>query len=67
LQSPVGKVQRYFLAEPALMTNAVAITDQEHPDRQLGINRGSTDIAVKRLPGQIRQSRPRKHVDPRNR
>jgi hypothetical protein len=28
----LGKVQRYFLTQSALMTNAVAVTDQEHPD-----------------------------------
>jgi len=44
----VSKVQRYFLAQPALVTNAIAITYQEHPDHQLGINRGPPAIAVKR-------------------
>jgi hypothetical protein len=45
----VGKVQGHFLAQPALMTNAIAVTDQEHTDHQLGINRGPADVAVKRL------------------
>ena len=45
----VSKVQRYFLAQPALVTNAIAITNQEHPDHQLGINRGSADVAVECL------------------
>ena len=31
----------------ALMTNAMAVTDQEHPDHQLGIDRGPADVAVK--------------------
>ena len=36
--SAVSKVQRHFLAQPTLMANAIAVTDQEHPDHQLGIN-----------------------------
>ena len=45
----VSKVQRHFLAQPALMTNAIAVTDQQHPDDQFGIDRGPADSAVKRL------------------
>ena len=45
----VRKVQRHFLAQPALVTNAIAVTDQEQPDHQLGIDRGPADLAVKRL------------------
>jgi hypothetical protein len=45
----VSKVQRHFLAQPALMTNATAVTDQQHPDHQFGIDRGPADSAVKRL------------------
>src|SRR6516225_9764370 len=45
----VSKVQRHFLAQPTLMANAIAVTNQEHPDHQLGINRGPADVAVKRL------------------
>jgi hypothetical protein len=33
-------VQRHLLAKSAPMTNAVAVTDHEHPDHQFGINRG---------------------------
>src|SRR6516164_8858428 len=44
----VSKVQRHFLTQPALVTNAIAVTDQEHPDHQFGINRGPADVAVKR-------------------
>jgi hypothetical protein len=43
----VRKVQRHFLTQPALMSNAVAVADQEHPDHQLGINRGSADVGCK--------------------
>src|SRR5262245_48488317 len=31
----VSKVQRDFLAQPTLMANAIAVTDQEHPDHPL--------------------------------
>jgi hypothetical protein len=34
-------VQRYFLAQPAFMTNAIAVTDLQHPDHQFGIDRGA--------------------------
>src|SRR5262245_1812064 len=45
----VSKVQGHFLAQPALMTNAIAVADQEHTDHQFGIDRGPADVAVKRL------------------
>src|SRR5258708_7847437 len=62
----VRKLQRHFLAQPALMTNAIAVTDQEHPDHQLGIDRGPADVAVKclQLLVQIAQNGCREHVDP---
>src|SRR6202790_576623 len=62
----VSKVQRYFLAQPALMTNAIAVTDQEHPDHQLGIDRGPADVAVKclQLLMQIGQNGCRENIDP---
>src|SRR4029077_11118858 len=62
----VSKVQRHFLAQPALMTNAIAVTDQEHPDHQLGIDRGPADVAVKclQLLVQIGQNGCREHIDP---
>jgi hypothetical protein len=61
----VSKVQRHFLAQPALMTNAIAVTDQEHPDHQLGIDRGPADLAVKplKLFVQIRQDGRREPID----
>lgn len=37
-----------FLAEPGLGANAVEISHQQHPDHQLGINRGAPGMAVKR-------------------
>jgi hypothetical protein len=62
----VSEVQRHFLAQSALMTNTVAVTHQQHPDHQLGIDRGPTDVAVKppQLLMQIGQNGCREHVDP---
>src|SRR2546430_8598368 len=62
----IGKVQCTLRAQPPFMTNAIAVTNQEHPDHQLGIDRGSADVAVKRLQlfVQIAQNRCREHIDP---
>src|SRR5258705_3021059 len=48
------------------MTNAIAVTDQEHPDHQFGIDRGPADVAVKclQLLVQIRQNGCRENIDP---
>src|SRR5271165_7346573 len=48
------------------MTNAIAVTHQEHPDHQLGIDRGPAEVAVKglQLLMQIGQNGCREHVDP---
>jgi hypothetical protein len=35
-----------LLAQPSLRANAEAVADDEHPDHQLGINRGPPDVAV---------------------
>ena len=45
----VRKCSATSLAQPALVTNGIAVTDQKHPDHQLGIDRGPADLAVKRL------------------
>ena len=36
----VGQMQLDFLTELAFRADAVAVVDNEHPDRQLGIDRG---------------------------
>src|ERR1700726_4219804 len=48
------------------MTNAIAVTDQEHPDHQLWIDRGPADVAVKcfQLLMQIGQNGSREKIDP---
>src|SRR5215475_8182235 len=62
----VRKVERYFLAEPTLMTDAIAVSHQQHSDHELGIDRGSTNLAVKRpqLLVQIRQGGCREYIEP---
>ncbi len=45
-EPPVGKVERDLLGEPALRADAVAVADDEHPDQELGIDRGLAGMAV---------------------
>jgi hypothetical protein len=42
-------VQFDFLAQTALVSDAVAVPDNEHPDHQFRIDRWPADVAVKRL------------------
>jgi hypothetical protein len=48
----VGQVEVDLLAEPPLRADAQAVAHQQHPDHQLGIDRGPADRAVER--GQVR-------------
>jgi hypothetical protein len=43
----VGQVHGHFLAEPTFMADAVTVTDQQHSDHQLGIDRRPANVAVK--------------------
>jgi hypothetical protein len=45
----VGEVQLDLLAQLPLEANAVAVTHDQHPDHQLGVDRRSADLAVERL------------------
>ena len=45
----MGEMQLDFLRQPALGADAVAVADDEHPDHQLGIDRGPADVAVVRF------------------
>jgi hypothetical protein len=45
----IGEVQLDLLAQLPLEANAVAVTDDEHPDDQLGVDRRPADLAVERL------------------
>jgi len=39
-------VQMDLVAEPALGADAEAVADDQHPDHQLGVDRGSPNLAV---------------------
>ena len=47
----------HFLAQPPLRADAEAVADDQHPDHQLGIDRGPPGVAVERreVPSQIAQ------------
>src|SRR5689334_5662483 len=44
----ICQIEVNLLAKPPLGADAEAIADQQHPDHQLGINRGPTQLAVER-------------------
>ena len=44
----IGEVDMHLLAEPPLGPDAHAIANDQHPDHQLGINRGPSGRAVER-------------------
>src|SRR5450432_658723 len=44
----VGQIEVNFLTQPRLGANAEAVADDQHPDHQLRIDRGASDIAVRR-------------------
>src|ERR1700676_1526538 len=65
-EPPVGQMQFDFLAQLPLKTDAVAVADDQHPDHQLGINRGPANAAIKgrQLIAKLNQY-PRHHrIDP---
>src|ERR1700733_7677141 len=43
---PIGQIEMALLAQPTLRTNAQAVADDEHPDHQLGIDRGPPHVAI---------------------
>ena len=47
-EPPVGEVQVHFLTQPSLRSDAKAVADDEHADRQLRIDRGATSVAIER-------------------
>jgi hypothetical protein len=42
----IGQIEVNLLAQPPLGTNAEAVADKQHPDHQLRIDRGASDVAV---------------------
>src|SRR5580693_8292978 len=55
----IGQIEMGFLAQAALGADAKAITDDQHPDHELGIDRWATYRAVKGgpVPASTRQAR----------
>jgi hypothetical protein len=47
-EPPIGQVQVNLFAQLTLRANAQAVTDQQHADHQLRIDRGSAGVAVVR-------------------
>ena len=42
----IGQIEVDLLAQPTLRANAEAVADDQHPDHQLGIDRGPARLAV---------------------
>jgi hypothetical protein len=42
----IGQIEVDLIAQPPFRANAEAIADNQHPDHQLGIDRGSSHLAV---------------------
>jgi hypothetical protein len=53
----LGEVKLDLLTQLALEADAGAVTDDEHPQHHLGINRWTTDLAVERPCPRIRPPR----------
>jgi hypothetical protein len=51
----IGQVEMHLFAQPPLRADAKAVTNDQHPDHQLGIDRGAADRAVegRQMPSQI--------------
>ena len=45
----IGEMKLDLLAQPALEADAIAVADDEHPDHQFRVDRGSADVAVEGL------------------
>ena len=45
-EPPVGQVQLHLLTEATFRAHRMAIADQEHPDHQLGADRGAAQVAI---------------------
>ena len=60
-EPPVGQIEVNLIAQTPLRSNAEAVSDQEHPNHELGIDGGSTDATVERrqvLPDLLKIDKP---------
>jgi hypothetical protein len=55
-----------LLAQLALMPDAIAVADNQHPQHQFGINRGAADLTIERsqLPTELGQYAGHNRIDP---
>src|SRR6516165_3657534 len=62
----IAKVQFDFLAQLAFRTDPIAVTDNEHPQHEFGINRRSANFAVEGLQfvANIGQYSAHERIDP---
>jgi hypothetical protein len=44
----IREIEMHFLAQPPLGADAEAVADDQHPHHQLGIDRGTTGVAIER-------------------
>src|SRR5262249_53107700 len=51
-EPPVGQIEVDLIAQAPLRSDAAAVTDQEHPDHELRIDRRPTDATVERRQAQ---------------
>jgi len=42
----IGQIEMHLFAQPPLRANAEAVADDQHPNHQLGIDRGATSCAI---------------------
>ena len=62
----VGQMQLDFLAQLPLKMDAVAVADDQHPDHQLGVDRGPANLAIKgrQLLAKLNQYPGHDRIDP---
>ena len=62
----IGQMQLDFLAQLTLKTDAIAVADHQHPQHELGVDRGPADVAVesRQLIAQVSQHPRHDWIDP---
>src|SRR5262249_25758185 len=66
-EPPVGQIEVDLLTQAPLRSDAEAVSDQEHPNHELGIDGGSTDATVERrqvLPDLLKIDKPVDRPEP---
>jgi len=60
----IGEIEMNFLAQSPLRPNAEAVADQQHPDHQLGVDRGASCRGIIGFEGFSRRAEIENRVDP---